>query len=145
MFVCLCLCVYVCVCVCMCVRVYVCVCICVRMCVCPRTCMFLCLCVCVYVCAVCLYICTAALVILQLDVAIGYEMCCQYEQALWLYNELHLLLEHTIAKHSTESRSQYPQWLKKMTSSWYQCWDCPDLTHPEKAWKVSNSYVRMYV
>ena len=72
----------------------------------------------------------------QLDVAIGHEMTCQYEQALGMYNDLHLLLEQTIAKHSSDSRYQYPQWLMKMTSSWYQCWDCPNLIHPEKAWKV---------
>ena len=67
---------------------------------------------------------------LQLDVAIGHEMTCQYEQALGMYNDLHLLLEQTIAKHSSHSR---PHWLKKMTSSWYQYWDCPNLIHPEKA------------
>ena len=70
-------------------------------------------------------------------------MTCQYEQALGMYNDLHLLLEQTIAKHSSDSRYQYPQWLKKMTSSWYQCWDCPNLIHPEKAWKVR--VIPMYV
>ena len=106
--------------------------------------MCVCVCVCVYLfCGHSLHIMLSTHIsipiTLQLDVAIGHEMTCQYELALGMYNDLHLLLERTIAKHSSDSRSQCPQWLKKMTSSWYQCWDCPNLTHPEKAWKVSNS------
>ena len=57
-------------------------------------------------------------------------------------NELHLLLEQTIGKHSSHSR---PHWLKKMTSSWYQCWNSSNLTHPEKAWKVGTYRVVIYL
>ena len=110
-------------CVCLCVCVYVCVCVCVHV-YCGHSIQY------VYV------TCISILITLQFDVAIGHEITYQYEQALGMYNDLHLLLEQTIAKHSSDSHSQYPQWLKKMTSSWYQCWDCPNLTHPEKAWKV---------
>ena len=109
------------------------------MCVCVYVCVCVCVCVCVYCVHSVQYVhvtCIFIPITLQLDVAIGHEMTCQYEQALGMYNDLHLLLEQTIAKHSSDSRYQYPQWLKKMTSSWYQCWDCPNLTHPEKAWKV---------
>ena len=81
----------------------------------------------------------------QLDVAIGHEMTCQYKQALGMYNDLHLLLEQTIAKNSSQSRYVYHHRLKKMMSSWYQCWDCPNLTHPEKAWKVGIYRVVIYV
>ena len=108
----------------------------------------LCVCACASVVKVCVLACTLCTysiyvhISLQLDVAIGHEMTCQYEQALGMYNDLHLLLEQTIAKHTSQSRYVYPHWLKKMTSSWYQCWDCPNLTHPEKAWKVG---FRMYL
>ena len=101
-----------------CVYLYVCMCVCV------------CVCMCVYVCVrVCMYTvciaystyvyvtCISILITLQLDVAIGHEITYQYEQALGMYNDLHLLLEQTIAKHSSDSHYQYPQWLKKMTSS----------------------------
>ena len=115
----------------------VCVCLCVCVCVCT------CVCTCVYVYVYCVhsvqYVYVTYIFIpvtIQLDVAIGHVMTCQYEQALGMYNDLHLLLEQTIAKHSSDSRFQYPQWLKKMTSSWYQCWDCSNLTHPKKDWKV---------
>ena len=121
-------------CVCVCVRVRASVHVCVRVCVHKLKCVYFRV-YCIYKGTVCKYN-TYISLSLQLDVAIGHEMTCQYEQALGMYNDLHLLLEQTIAKHSSHSRSSCPHWLKKMTSSWYQYWDCPNLTHPEKAWKV---------
>jgi len=65
-------------------------------------------------------------------------MCSQYDTALVLYDELQLLLEQTMMKHASEAHSQHPHWLKKLLSVMKQNWDCPDLVHPEKAWKVSK-------